>query len=114
MESQYIVAIIVGGMFFLLCVVYSVYVLLRYNAKKRLWARLTENYNDVNLAKMQYDFIPEAEEAEHIPEAEEETPDEQVTIYDVLSENKSAQPEETFTKLEGDGIEEITGNYKPE
>ena len=114
METKYIVTIVVCGTFVLLCLVYLIYALYLRKLRIRKKEEITKNYTDKNLAQMQYDFAVYDKETERMLERGSEMPEEQVTIYDVLSANKAYRKEEVFGKIEEEGIEEITGNYKPE
>lgn len=114
MEAKYIATIVICGTFVLLCLVYMVYALYRRKVELRKQEELRKNYMDKNLADMQYDFAVYDEETERMLERGTNVPAEQVTIYDVLTKNDAPAPEEVFGKIEEEGIEEITGNYKPE
>lgn len=114
METKYIVTIVVCRTFVLLCLVYLIYALYLRKVRIRKQEEITKNYTDKNLAQMQYDFAVYDKETERMLERGSEMPEEQVTIYDVLSDNKADRKEEVFGKIEEEGIEEITGNYKPE
>ena len=69
-----------------------------------LMAKLEAMYNDPNLAKMDYDFSAYDEEITRIVTASRA--EGQLTIDDVLISGAVSPVDE--------GIEEITGNYKPE
>ena len=61
-------------------------------------------YNDPDLAKMEYDFASYDDRVERLISAS--NADGQLTIDDVMLEAPAAAPDE--------GLDEITGNYKPE
>ncbi len=113
MEPKYIVAITAGGIFLILFLVFIILAAHRQKVEKRLQERLDKEYSNENLAKMEYDFANYDDETVKMLSADSEKSETQVTIYDVLSE-ELAQPEEVFGKIESEGMEEITGNYKPE
>lgn len=101
---QFIVVMVTCGLYallFLIGLLVGVYRIRKHNA---LNARLADMYNDPNLAKMDYDFSGYDEEMKHVVSAS--GPDGQLTIYDVLTSGAVAPVDE--------GIEEITGNYKPD
>ena len=113
MDPKYIVAIVTGGIFLILFIVFIIIFAHKRKTEARLQARLEQEYSDENLAKMEYDFAVYDEETAKILSGAVEKPVTQVSIYDVLSEDL-AQPEEVFGKIESEGMEEITGNYKPD
>lgn len=101
---QFIVTIVTVSLFALIFFV-GVLVGLYHNAKQNeLNRKITKMYNDPNLAKMDYDFSAYDEEITRIVSASRM--EGQITIDDVLI-NGTASPAD-------EGIEEITGNYKPE
>lgn len=112
MDPKYIVAIVAGGVFLVLFIVFIIVSAYRRKIEARLQARIAKEYSDENLAKMEYDFAVYDEETVKLLSGAAEIPVTQVSIYDVLSEDL-AQPEEVFGKIESEGMEEITGNYKP-
>lgn len=112
MEPQYIVAIAAGSIFLLLFMIFIILSVYKHKAEARIQESLEKQYADENLAKMEYDFAVYDEETARMLSGEDNKPVTQVSIYDVLSEDL-AQPEEVFGKIENDGLEEITGNYKP-
>ncbi len=101
---QFIVVIITGSLFALLFFI-GLFVMLYQNSKQNeLNRRLTEMYNDPDLAKMDYDFSGYDDEISRIVSASRA--DGQLTIDDVLISGAVSPADE--------GIEEITGNYKPD
>lgn len=114
MEEKYIVAIVAGGLFLLLFFVFLIVMAHRRNVEKQLQARLDEVYSDKNLVKMEYDFAVYDEETSKMITETRAVSEKQVTIYDVLTDGKLTPPEEVFGKIESEGMEEITGNYKPD
>ena len=94
---QFIVVIITGSLFALLFFI-GLFVMLYQNSKQNeLNRRLTEMYNDPDLAKMDYDFSGYDDEISRIVSASRD---------DVLISGAVSPADE--------GIEEITGNYKPD
>lgn len=100
----YIVAISAGGVFGLLVLIaLGCYI----NAKvkeRRLRLQTEVMYSDPSLSKMDYDFSFYDEESAHMLSFARA--DGQLSIDDVLIDKTVLPPEE--------GIEEITGTYKPE
>lgn len=101
---QFIVVIVTCGLYALLFLIGLFVGLYRISKQNALSAELAEMYNDPDLAKMDYDFSGYDEEVKHAVSAS--GPDGQLTIYDVLKSGAVAPVDE--------GIEEITGNYKPD
>ena len=100
MEVKYIVAIVAGAIFaamFIICVAVWLYTK---HKQKILRESITKMYNDPALGKMEYDFAAYDEETNRILNASNSGG--QITIDDII-ENSA----------ENEGLEEITGNYKP-
>lgn len=110
METQYIIAIVAGGLFLLSLFIYSILNAKRRKHEYRLRTRLDEAYSDENLVKMEYDFAVYDEETERLLESGKGGMEKQMTLDDVLPEGKS----EVFAKIDTEGMEEITGNYNPD
>lgn len=108
MEPQYIVAIVSGGIFLILILTYIILRVIRDKKELREKARISQIYNDEALEKMEYDFAMYDEESSEI--LSEQSRREGYT--DVNEE--PVQHEEVFAKVDSEGMEEITGNYKPE
>lgn len=124
MQPIYIVMICAAGLFALLLLAYF----MKADANKKFEQRKNEDlrkaYADKNLSKMEYDVACYDEETKRLlhPDA-----DSQVTMEEVIEpkegeEKKSDAPEEKkpsaeeilFGKVDGEGMEEITGNFKGE
>ncbi len=114
MELKYIVAIAAGGLFLLLFLINLLVAAHRRKVERQLQDHLDEVYSDKNLAKMEYDSAVYDEETAKMIAKHRQEDEKQVTIYDVLTDGKLTPPEEVFGKIENEGMEEITGNYKPE
>ncbi len=106
MQVQYIIAIVCGSVFAaLLIAAIAVYAV---NSKKeaRLSEEIEKMYADPNLVQMKYDsaaFDKETEELlEKLAEGEEVKP-----VQD-------GDTDAVYNQLVIDGLEEITGDYKPE
>ncbi len=100
MEIKYIIAIVAGGIFAALTIVsLAVWFYNRHKAAV-LRQKIIDMYNDPALGKMEYDFASYDEETNRILNAS--GGDGQITIDDII-ENSA----------ENEGLEEITGNYKP-
>ncbi len=113
MEPIYIVAICAGGVFFAVFLLFVIITSRRSKREEMLQNHLDEVYADKNIAKMEYDFAVYDEETSRMlsQNAEDE---QQVTIYDVLKDGATGDADGLFGKIDSEGMEEITGNYKPE
>jgi hypothetical protein len=111
MEPKYIVAIAVGGVFLLLFITFIVLSAIRAHAKKMRDEEIRANYIENKNIRLDYDF--DVYGISGVPSPAQINDDTQVTIYDVLENNKTSQ-EEIFPRKEVEGFEEITGNYKPD
>ncbi len=101
MDVIYIISIAAGGAFAALLLSALVYFLI-VNAKNNERRRQLEKmYNDEHLAKMEYDVAEYDDETSRKLSGGSES---QITIDDVLTDAVD----------KSDGIEEITGTYKPE
>lgn len=109
MDGKYIFALIVLGVFFLL--MFVSFALLEYGRIKdqKLQAWISEQYKKKNVKKYDYD----ADEDEPIPAREAAVTDEVDDIGEVpVAETTVEKPiDETYGKIDVEGIEEITGNY---
>lgn len=116
MQPVYIVMICAAGLFVLLLFAYF---MTARNAKKLSESKeeeLERAYSDENLAKMEYDVAVYDEETRKLmsPRA-----DSQVTMDEVVGsdgggaqEAKPSAEEILFGKVDDEGVEEITGNFK--
>ncbi len=104
MEVRFIVTIIIGGVFAALLMVWLCLYFLNKNKAAKQRKQIKEMYNDPDLAKMEYDFASYDDRVERLISAS--NADGQLTIDDVMLEAPAAAPDE--------GLDEITGNYKPE
>ena len=66
-----------------------------------------------NLAQMNYDFAAYDEELEKII-AGQQLPDGQISFDDIMDKNDSFVLGKILQNVDSDGVEEITGNYKPD
>ncbi|MDE6613436.1 MAG: hypothetical protein K2K28_02660, partial [Clostridia bacterium] len=105
---------VTGGVFLILLFSFFIVYTVRRSNYKKFQKQLDEVYLGGNLAKMEYDFAGYDEETEKILARLNTDTEKQVTIDDVLSDNKASVPEEVFAKIDSEGLEEITGKYKPE
>ena len=106
MDGRYIFAIIILGVFFLL--IFVSFAVLEYGRIKesKLQAWISEQYDSKEVKKYDYD----AEDEEELLLEQETAATEEVT--DVEEEIVEDAPiEDTFGKIEVEGIEEITGTY---
>lgn len=113
MEPEYIVAISVGGLYLLIFFIYIIVACKKQKREKALNSRLAAAYSDEELVKMEYDFAVYDEETSRMLSGGKPAGERQVTIDDVLS---GSEPDDAavFGKIETEGMEEITGNYKPD
>lgn len=112
MEPKYIVAIAALSVFLVLFLIFFVLLAHRRKMEARLQAWLHEVYSDKNLIKLDYETAGDdmAQSAERgIRYADDYALSNQET-----SEEVQLKIEEAFTKIESEGIEEITGNYNPQ
>ena len=112
MEGKYIFALIILGVFFLL--MFVSFALLEYGRIKeqKLRAWISEQYNKKGVNKYDYDS---AEGEEPIPVRKAETVSDEAVDDDevAVTEAPVQKPvDEAYGKIDVEGIEEITGNYK--
>lgn len=107
MDYKYIFVIVAAGLFLVLFLVFIALEVRRRRNRAALQLRIDEAYSDGNIVRMEYDFAAYDDE----PSPHTSSGDRQVTIYDVLSDGKG---QFDFAKIEQEGLEEITGNYRPE
>lgn len=103
MAVEHIIALSLLGVFAVLLFIFLIIYIctLRRNAKQM--NEINKMYNDKNLTKMDYDFTLYDEDGE--------------PAENVVSEASGGAEEDTgviFGRVDTEGIEEITGNYKPE
>ena len=113
MDAQYIVEIVAASFFIVLLFTFVISYAVARSNEKNLRRKLDSVYLSNKLAKMEYDFAVYDQETEKILANIESAPVEQVTIDELLNE-KPVPAEEVFAKIDSEGLEEITGNYKPE
>ena len=116
MEFKYILAIVIFSLFLITFILFLVVFKINSRKKRALMQSIEKMYSDINLGKMEYDVAVYDEETERIIEAwnkAKENPDGQITIEDVMSTESAvaAVDESVFSKVDTEGIEEITGNY---
>ncbi|HIU80293.1 MAG TPA: hypothetical protein IAC67_05195 [Candidatus Coproplasma excrementipullorum] len=115
MQPVYIVMICAAALFALLLLAYFKHA---ENAKKlneRKEEELQKVYSDKNLAKMEYDVAVYDEETRKLlsPHADSQvTMDEVIEKDDGKEEEKPSAGEILFGKVDDEGMEEITGNFK--
>lgn len=113
MPLKYIIIISGASLFFLLFLLYIILAARRRkrNALRRL--EIEKMYSDKNLATMEYDCAVYDEETEKLIAKQMQSG--QMTIDDVMASAVAAAADENvFQTVEKEGLEEITGNYKPE
>ncbi len=114
MESKYIVAIVALSIFLIMFLIFFVLLARRRKTEAKLQAWLHEVYSDKNLIRLDYETsggdeaVQSSERgiryAEDLVSTEEKEPNDEVQL----------KIEEAFSKIESEGIEEITGNYNPQ
>ena len=114
MEPKYIFAIVALSIFLVLFIIFFAVLAHKRKMEAKLQAWLYEVYSDKNLVKMDYDTSDEDEPVRlsgaHVQteavKAEE--------VRDEIKEELQQKVEGLYDKIEIEGIEEITGNYKPQ
>lgn len=116
MESEHILLICAGGVFLITFLVYLFYAAKRMKERKAGNLHLREVYGSKNLQKMEYDHAFYDEDARGLVYSGEG----QVTIDELIGSEATnrdrggRQAEDLiFAKIENEGVEEITGNFKP-
>lgn len=114
MEGKYIFAIVILGIFFVLILVSLAFLEFKRKSDERLQAWIMERYADKNLNKPDYDILSAEEDISDQTIKEEQRIEiispEEVTKSDEESEPASSA-QDSYGKIEVEGIEEITGNY---
>ena len=111
MESKYIIAIVAVGLFAVLFLIFFMMLAYRRNMEAKLQMYLHEAYSEKNLIKFNYDAVDE--NAPPIIEGRVSAIAELAVARHAEQEEQQLQIDEVYGKMEKDGIEEITGNYKP-
>lgn len=101
---QLVVVLVTGSLFAALFFIGIFMMLYHISKQNELNRKITAMYNDPDLARMDYDFSVYDEEVTRMVSVSRE--DGQLTIDDVLISGAVSPADE--------GIEEITGNYKPD
>ena len=99
---QLVVSIVVGGVFVLMLMASILFYFHTRSIEEEKSGNIAEMYNDPNLAKMEYDLANYDEETKRIL-AGGGMDDGQLSIEDILDGSDEIE-----------GLEEITGNYKPD
>ena len=104
MPIEYIIAIVCGSLFAVLLVTNIIVYILNAKKEARVREELEKMYADKNLVAMRYDFVAYDEEIEEL------------TANAIAGDEiKPAEEEQTsFSQMVIEGLEEITGDYKPE
>jgi hypothetical protein len=113
MEGQYITLICVGGVYILLFLIFVIDAINTKRYRKDKDKSLKESYKEENIRKMEYDLAL-YDEDERKPVASTTVYDGQVTIDEVLdkkTDDAEKSDDALFTKVNTDGMEEITGNF---
>ncbi|MDE6505050.1 MAG: hypothetical protein K2L42_04190 [Clostridia bacterium] len=113
METKFILLIICSGIFIATLVAYIVVYFLKKRKEEAKAEELAKMYADKNLSKMEYDCAVYDEETEKLLDSRQR-PDGQMTIDDVIKSEAAFAEDSVFQTVEKEGMEEITGNYKPE
>lgn len=103
MEVQYIVAIATGSLFGLMVLIGIASFIINKSKDRERKSRIYAMYHDSDLARIDYDLGLEDDNARM---ASSSRADGQLTIEDVLFDGAVGPVDE--------GMEEITGNYKPD
>lgn len=95
------------GVFVLLLLISAIAAYRRRTAEFESRKLIEKMYSSDKIKKMEYDFVVYDKETERII-ANNEHIGSQMTIEEIVGDGR------LFDKIESEGIEEITGNYKPE
>jgi len=112
LEFKYIFAIVCGGIFF---IAFIACLVVTFRTKKREERRMAYIYNmyaDKNLVKMEYDCAVYDSETERLLEMRDYG-EGQISINEIMSHNSTDTDDTFFVTVDTEGLEEITGNYKP-
>ena len=112
MEPKYIFAIVAVSVFAFLFLIFFILLARRRKMEAKLQAYLYELYSDKNLVKRDYDFS--GEETPHSFVVREERSADGEKFEDEKDDMQQIKMEDIYGKIEVEGIEEITGNYRPE
>lgn len=110
MPEKYIIIIVVASLFLLLFLINIIVTVRRNKREEKRRQEIEKMYSDKNLATMDYDCAVYDEETEKLIRSKQAA-DGQITIEDVI---KTSSDGKVFQTVEKEGLEEITGNYKPE
>ena len=112
MELWLILSTVIGGIYVILLTAYLVVFIRTKKKEAQLRIELAKMYADPNLSRIDYDFCVYDEETEKLInkiQANDSQP-----FAAASNENSSSDDQLTiFGAAEADGLEEITGNYKP-
>lgn len=109
MGTEYIIATASLSVFVLLLLIYAI---TSYRIRVSEWTRQQNIEKSLeNPVKMEYDFVAYDEETERLLSGNGRT-EGQLTFDDVLGGNNAGS--DIFAKIDIEGFEEITGNYRPE
>ena len=103
MIEKYILSIVVFAIFALMLMIWLCTFVYNKNRDIKRRNRIEDMYNDESLAKMEYDFAVYDDNTERM--ISQSSTESQLTIDDVLIDSAVTPVDE--------GMEEITGNYKP-
>ena len=117
MGTKEILLICAGALFFALFIIYIVVSVRRSARRKEEKIMLSSAYTNGNVAKMEYDIA--FYDVDMGDGAAKETPHHQMSIDDIQSTDRKTEDGEKaedaiLTRVDDEGVEEITGNYKPE
>jgi len=112
MEPKYIMAIVAGGIFFVLFVAFLIVYFHNRRKKAEIRRRIEEMYADENLDKMEYDSAAYDEETKKIITGRAVADDSQLTIEELMTSPLPHEEKREFAKKITENIEEITGTYK--
>ncbi len=99
-----IITLSILGVFVLVLLAFLIVYICSVNRNAKQMRELQMMYIDKNLVKMDYDFAIYDDEAETS----------ESVVADVAESGEEASDDVVFGKVDTEGLEEITGNYKPE
>ena len=115
MQPIYIVMICAAALFTILLIAYILQADYAKKINMQKEESLEKTYSDKNLAKMEYDVAMYDEETRKLlnPQSDSQvTMDEVIEKDDGKDEDKPSAEEILFGKVDDEGMEEITGNFK--
>lgn len=117
MDTNEILLICAGSLFVLLLIIYIIVAIRKREKNIEEEVMLEAAYADKNLAKMEYDIA--FYDVDMFDNQPQEPVRQQMTFDDIQTEQQDDESEQAaeeaiFTRVDDEGVEEITGTYNPE